>query len=238
MISITIVIPCFNEKFSLELLFKRITTSRSLKNICEVICIDDGSTDTTPQILKQLQKKYPSLHISILCHKKNKGKGASLKLGIIKSKGDYVIIQDADLEYDPQEYDILLEPLIHLQADAVYGSRFGSAKPHRVLYFSHYIANRTLTTISNIFTGLNLTDMETGFKAFRGDLIRSLAPLLQSNDFGFEPEITALLAKKKKLRIFEVGISYNGRTYEEGKKIQLIDGIRALWYIIKYNIKH
>jgi glycosyltransferase involved in cell wall biosynthesis len=166
----------------------------------------------------------------------NEGKGAALKEGLIKSTGDIVLVQDADSEYSPDDYPLMLEPFIRYDADAVYGSRFVSHRPHRVLYYWHSVGNSFLTKMSNFFTNLNLTDMETGYKAFKGELIRHIAPRLQSRRFGFEPEITARLAKIKGVRIFEVGISYWGRTYEEGKKINVIDGFKAIWEIVKFNL--
>ena len=200
----------------------------------EIIIVDDGSTDRTAKELKKIIAKKSS--INLIQQKKNQGKGAALKKGFLASAGDIVLIQDADLEYSPQDYPILLEPFLKHNADVVYGSRFMSNRPHRVLYYWHYLGNLLLTTLSNIFTNLNLSDMETGFKVFRGDIIRKIAPKLISKRFGFEPEITARISKVKGIAIYEVGIAYWGRTYEEGKKIGWLDGVRALWEIVRFNL--
>ncbi len=231
---ISIIIPVFNEEKFIEKTINKVLKADSLNFKKEIICINDGSTDKTHQILKKLKNKIKNL--IIINNKKNLGKGFSLKKGFLKSKGDIVIIQDADLEYNPEEYPILMEPFIKYDADVVYGSRFLTNKPHRVLFFWHYITNLFLTTLSNMFTNLNLTDMETGFKAFKGLIIRKIAPELKSKRFGFEPEITAKIAKIKKIKIYEVAISYQGRTYEEGKKITWIDGIKAIFEIIRFNL--
>ena len=203
----------------------------------EIIIVDDGSTDKTPERIKDFITKYTgSVKISTIFKNKNQGKGAALKDGFSKSTGDIVLVQDADLEYNPDDYPIMLEPFLKNAADVVYGSRFISNRPHRVLYFWHYQINLFLTVLSNMLTNLNLTDMETGFKAFKGELIRKIANKLESHRFGFEPEVTARIAKIKELKIYEVGISYSGRTYSEGKKIGWRDGVKALWEIIKYNL--
>lgn len=204
----------------------------------EIIIVDDGSSDETPQILKKIISKFrkEKFNIKLIFKKRNEGKGAALKTGFLKSTGDIVLIQDADLEYNPDDYPLLLEPFLKNHADVVYGSRFISNRPHRVLYYWHYLANLFLTNLSNMLTNLNLTDMETGYKVFRGALIREIAKKLESKRFGFEPEITARIGKIKKLKIYEVGISYKGRMYEEGKKIGWKDGMRAIWEILKYNL--
>ena len=220
--------PVFNERATLQQVVKRVL---SVPLEIELICVDDGSRDGSREILAQLRVQHPQ--IRILLQPKNMGKGAALRLGIREATGDFVIIQDADLEYDPAEYTVLLEPLIEGSADVVYGSRFLSSRPHRVLYFWHFVGNWILTLLSNALTNINLSDMETCYKAFRREVIQSIP--LEEKRFGFEPEITVKIAKRK-LRIYEVGISYWGRTYEEGKKIQWKDGVRALWCLVKYCI--
>lgn len=218
--------PVYNERATLRQVVDRVLAVQL--NI-ELICVDDGSTDGSREILAELQAERPQ--IRVLLQPRNLGKGAALHRGIQEATGDFVLIQDADLEYDPAEYPVLLEPLIEGSADVVYGSRFLSSRPHRVLYFWHSVGNWMLTFLSNALTNVNLTDMETCYKAFRREVIQSIP--LQEKRFGFEPEITVKIAKRK-LRIYEVGISYWGRTYEEGKKIQWKDGVRALWCLLKY----
>jgi glycosyltransferase involved in cell wall biosynthesis len=225
---ISIVIPCFNEENTIE---KVIDAVRSAPvHFKEIIIVDDGSTDGTRDILA---KKIEPLVNRIIYHEYNKGKGAALRTGISAATGDIVIIQDADLEYDPKEYPLLLEPFIQEKADVVFGSRFMGGKAHRVVYFWHHAGNWFLTTLSNMFTNINLTDMETCYKAFRRNVIQSIK--IEEDRFGFEPEITAKVAKMG-CRIYEVGISYYGRTYAEGKKIGWKDGLRAIYCIIKYNL--
>lgn len=230
---ISIIIPVYNEKIFIEKCLNRVFKANTLGLKKEIIIVDDASKDGTVNKLKKLEKFKD---IKVIYKKKNEGKGAALKLGILKSKGDIVLIQDADLEYNPDDYPLLLEPFFKNDADCVYGSRFISDRPHRVLYYWHYLMNKALTTFSNIFTNLNLTDMETGYKVFSGKLLRNLVPTLESKRFGFEPEITAKIAKIKEVNIYEVGISYQGRTYKKGKKIGWKDGIKAVWEIIKYNL--
>lgn len=236
---LTIVIPVYNEEKFIDKVLKRLMTIDIQVDSMEIVIVNDGSTDRTLENIQKFindNKKNVSPIIKLVSLHVNKGKGAALKEGFLQSTGDIVIVQDADLEYDPEDIKSLLVPFLKCDAHAVFGSRFISNNPHRVLYFWHYIANNILTVFSNMLTNLNLTDMETGYKAFRGDLIRKLAPKLQSNRFGFEPEITARISKEKGVILYEVGIAYYGRTYEEGKKIGWIDGVRAVWEIIKYNI--
>jgi glycosyltransferase involved in cell wall biosynthesis len=197
----------------------------------ELICVDDGSQDGSREILQELQKQHANLRV--LLQPRNRGKGAALRRGIREATGDFVVIQDADLEYDPADYSSLLEPLAQGKADVVYGSRFLGSRPHRVLYFWHSVGNRVLTLLSNCLTDINLSDMETCYKAFRREIIQAIP--LEENRFGFEPEITVKVAKRQ-LRIYEVGISYWGRTYAEGKKIGWKDGFRALWCLLKYSV--
>jgi len=226
---LTIIIPVFNEeKYILSTIKKALQAQTNGLNK-EIIIVDDGSTDSTQKIIKDFLKRPQSKKIDIqYIRKKNGGKGTAVKLGFKASRGDIVLIQDADLEYDPNDYACLIDPFLRYQADVVYGSRFVTDHPRRVLNFWHYCGNIFITTLSNILTNLNLTDIETGYKAFRGDLIRSLAPKIKSRGFDLEPEITALAAHVKDIKFFEVGISYSGRTYTEGKKLTWIDGIRAV----------
>ncbi len=231
---LSIVIPVYNEQDFIETVISRVLTSDISPLKKEIIIVDDASTDKTAQIIKKIALLHPE--ISLITCEKNNGKGAVLRRGFLKTRGDIVLIQDADLEYNPEEYPLLLEPFLVSDADVVFGSRFISNRPHRVLYFWHYVANVILTTFSNIFTNLNLTDMETGYKVFRGEVIRAVGKKLQSNRFGFEPEVTARIAKIPNIKIFEVGISYAGRTYNEGKKIGWRDAIEAIGAVIKYNL--
>jgi len=236
---LSIVIPVYNEeKLILATLKKVISVQLPEEMQRELIIVNDGSNDKTTENIKQLMadNKYHSVQF-IMIHKKiNEGKGAALKDGFLVTTGDIVLIQDADMEYSPDDYLFLLEPFLTQQADVVFGSRFISDRPHRVLYFWHSIMNRFLTMLSNMFSNLNLTDMETGFKVFRGELIRKIAPNLITKRFGFEPEITARIAKIPEVKIYEVGISYAGRTYKEGKKIGWVDGIKAIWEILYFNL--
>ena len=221
----TIVIPVFNETDTIKALLARVAAVPIDK---EIIVVDDCSTDGTRNVLAGLTAE-PNLRV--LFHEKNRGKGAALRTGFTHATGDVVLIQDADLEYAPEEYPRLLQPILDGKADVVYGSRFSGGECHRVLYFWHYLGNRALTLMSNIFTNLNLTDTETCYKAFRREIIQGLT--LEEDRFGFEPEVTAKIANLR-CRIYEVGISYSGRTYEEGKKIGWKDGVRAVWCIVKY----
>jgi Glycosyltransferases involved in cell wall biogenesis len=235
---LSIIIPVYNEEKFIETVINKVLEANSLGLKKEIIIVDDGSFDQTKikieNKIKKLNKRQ--LRIKTIFKKKNEGKGIAVKDGILSSTGDIVLIQDADLEYDPSDYPILLEPFFKYQADVVYGSRFITHRPHRVLYFWHSLGNFMLTTFSNFFTNLNLTDMETGYKVFRGDLLRKIAKKLKSKRFGFEPEITAKIAKIKNIKIYEVGISYFGRTYKEGKKINWIDGIKTFFEIIRFNL--
>lgn len=226
---LSVVIPVYNEAATIAELISRVHAVDVPK---QIIVVDDGSTDGTRDALEGLKGRYENM--SVLVQPRNRGKGAALRLGFQHATGDYVLVQDADLEYDPAEYPVLLRPLIEGKADVVYGSRFLTTKQHRVLFFWHSVGNRLLTLISNMFTNLNLSDMETGFKVFRREVIQSIK--LEQNRFGFEPEVTVKIARMR-LRIYEVGISYYGRTYEEGKKIGWKDGVKALWCIVKYSIK-
>jgi len=226
--TLSIVIPCYNEKKTLEQIVSAVSSSPVERK--EIIVVDDCSTDGTQDILKQKISPFVS---KVIYHVQNQGKGAALRSGIAAATGDFVIIQDADLEYDPQEYPLLLEPLLQGKADVVYGSRFMGGKPHRVVYYWHSLGNWVLTTLSNMLTNINLTDMETCYKVFRREVIQSIK--IEENRFGFEPEITAKVARKR-CRIYEVGISYYGRTYSEGKKIGWQDGFRAIYCILKYNL--
>jgi glycosyltransferase involved in cell wall biosynthesis len=227
---LSIVIPVYNEKKYIREIVKRVQGSHLPDIEKEIIIVDDFSTDGTRDILQNELRKEVA---QVIHHEKNLGKGAALRTGFQYARGDVVIVQDADLEYDPAEYSKLLKPILDGKADAVYGSRFVGSEPHRVLFFWHYVGNKLLTLLSNMFTNLNLTDMETCYKMFRKEVLDSIQ--IEQNRFGFEPEITAKLAKGQ-WRIYEVGISYSGRNYVEGKKINWRDGVQALWCILKYNV--
>lgn len=228
---LSVVIPIYNEAKTIQSLLAAVNAVELSGMEKEIIIVDDCSTDGTGDILNCLSgPQYKILHQEV-----NQGKGAALRRGFKEATGDFVVIQDADLEYDPKEYPILIGPLQDRRADVVFGSRFIGDRPHRVLFFWHYVGNKILTVFSNMLTGLNLTDMETCYKAFTREALKSILPELRSNRFNIEPEITARVAKKK-IRIYEVGISYNGRTYAEGKKIGWKDGFSAIWAIIKCNV--
>jgi len=225
--TVSVVMPVFNEKTTIVEIVERVRDAPYEK---EIIIVDDASTDGTREILEQLAE---ASDVTLLQHEKNRGKGAALRTGICVASGDVTIIQDADLEYDPFDYPKILDPILLGKADVVYGSRFIGGQSHRVFYFWHSVGNKFLTLLSNALTGLNLTDMETCYKAFKTEIIKSVD--LKEDRFGFEPEITAKLAQMR-LRIYEVGISYSGRTYDEGKKIGWKDGVQAIWCIFKYNL--
>jgi len=227
---LSIIIPVYNEEKTINELLSVVESVKLDEIEKEIIVIDDKSTDGTREKLKQLENRY-----KILYQDENKGKGAAVRRGFKEVTGDIVIIQDADLEYDPHEYPLLLQPILDKKADVVYGSRFDTGKPHRVLYNHHFMANRFLTFMSNLFSNLNLSDMETCYKVFTREALDSFKNCLTSNRFGIEVEMTAQIAKHD-LRVYEVGISYSGRTYDEGKKIGWKDGAAALWYILKYNV--
>jgi glycosyltransferase involved in cell wall biosynthesis len=232
---LSIVMPVFNEAETVAVTLNKIKLVELQNNIKkQLVIVNDCSTDQTLAAIETYKTENPDLDISIYSHPINKGKGAALHTGIANATGHYIIIQDADLEYNPNEYRILLQPLEDEMADVVYGSRFMGGKPHRILFFWHTIGNHFLTFVSNMFSNLNLTDMETCYKVFRAEIIKGL--ILKEKRFGFEPEVTQKIARIKKIRIYEVGISYYGRTYEEGKKIGWKDGLRALYCILKYGM--
>ena len=232
---LSIVIPAYNEGNTIHHILNKVREVVLIQQIeKELIIVNDCSRDHTEESIQKYIQSHPDLNIQYYKHEVNQGKGAALRTGIHKASGDIVIIQDADLEYDPEEYNILLKPILNGMADVVYGSRFMGGKPHRILFYWHSIGNRFLTRLSNMFTNLNLTDMETCYKMMRREIIQSIP--LRENRFGFEPEITAKLSRIKRIRIYEVGISYYGRTYEEGKKIGWKDGFRAIYCILKYGL--
>jgi glycosyltransferase involved in cell wall biosynthesis len=233
--TLSIVIPAYNEEKTIHLILDKVRDVQIVDGIKkEVIIVNDCSKDGTEGAIRRYMDANPALNIQYRSHAVNQGKGAALHTGIREATGDFIIIQDADLEYDPEEYNVLLKPVISGFADVVYGSRFMGGNPHRRLFFWHSIGNKGLTFLSNMFTNLNLTDMETCYKLFRRDIVQGLK--LKEKRFGFEPEVTAKIARIKGIRIYEVGISYYGRTFDEGKKIGMKDAFRALYCIIKYNI--
>lgn len=232
---LSIIIPAYNEERTIEAILDKVAGVELINDIQkEFIIVNDFSTDKTEEKILAYQEAHPEIDIKYFKHKVNKGKGAALHMGINNASGEYLIIQDADMEYDPNEYNILLQPVVEGFADVVYGSRFIGGKPHRILFFWHTIGNKFLTRLSNMFTNLNLTDMETCYKLFNTEMVQKLH--LREQRFGFEPEVTAKISRVKNVRIYEVGISYYGRTYEEGKKIGWKDGFRAIYAILKYNI--
>ena len=233
--TLSIVIPVYNEARTIHQILDLLRELELVHGIQkEIILVNDCSTDDSAPVIRAYAARYPALGLRLLEHPTNQGKGAALHTGIRQATGDYVIVQDADLEYDPEEYNLLLKPVLRGFADVVYGSRFMGGKPHRILFFWHSIGNGVLTFLSNMFTDLNLTDMETCYKLFRRDIIQGLR--LEEQRFGFEPEVTAKVARVPGVRIYEVGISYYGRTYAEGKKIGWRDGFRAIYCIVKYGL--
>lgn len=232
---LSIIVPVYNEASTIIAILEQIQKVELLNKIQkEIVIINDCSSDATDRLINDYLLKQSTNDITYIKHEKNRGKGACIHSGLEKASGDYVIVQDADLEYDPQEYNLLLQPVLKGVADVVYGSRFVSASPHRTLFFWHSLGNKFLTFLSNAFTDLNLTDMETCYKLLPSAVLRNIS--LKEKGFGFEPEITAKIAKVKGIRIYEVGISYYGRTYEEGKKINWRDGLKAVYCILKYNL--
>ena len=234
-LKLSIVIPAYNEELTIKTILEKVRQVTLIGNVTkEIIIVNDCSKDGTEKSVLEYKAAFPDIEISYYKHTVNQGKGAALHTGIREAKGDLIIIQDADLEYDPEEFNLLLKPILDGFADVVYGSRFMGGKPHRILFFWHSIGNKVLTFFSNALTNLNLTDMETCYKMWKSDIIKNIT--LKEKRFGFEPEVTAKISRIPKIRIYEVGISYYGRTYAEGKKINWKDGFRAIFCIFKYNI--
>ncbi len=232
---LSIIIPVYNEEKTISQLLAKVCSVNLIDNIeKEIIIVDDCSTDNSGELIRGFIEKKSELDINYIIKEENSGKGASLHLGIRMAKGNFLIIQDADLEYDPEEYNDLLKPIVNGHADVVFGSRFMGGNPHRILFFWHSLGNKMLTFFSNMFTNLNLTDMETCYKMFRTEIIKSLD--LKEKKFGFEPEVTAKVSRVPDVRIYEIGISYYGRKYSDGKKISWKDGLRALYSVVKYNV--
>lgn len=233
--TLSIIVPAYNEAATIVRILDKVKSVQLMGNMrSEIIVVNDHSTDDTETVVRQYMAAHPQSGIRLLVHDRNQGKGAAIRTGIQEATGDCVIIQDADLEYDPNEFNLLLKPMLDGVADVVYGSRFMGGNPHRIIFFWHTIGNKMLTFLSNMLTNLNLTDMETCYKLFRREIIQSIS--LRENRFGFEPEVTAKMSRIKGIRIYEVGISYYGRTYQEGKKINWVDGFRAIYCLFKYGL--
>lgn len=234
-LKLSVVIPAYNEEHTIQTILEKVRNVQLIGGMSkEIIVVNDCSKDQTEKKVLEYKSQHPDTEISYYKHEVNQGKGAALHTGIKEAKGDYIVIQDADLEYDPNEFNLLLKPILDGFADVVYGSRFMGGRPHRILFFWHSIGNKILTSLSNALTNLNLTDMETCYKMWRADIVKNLK--LKEKRFGFEPEVTAKISRRDDIRIYEVGISYYGRTYAEGKKINWRDGFRAIYCILKYNI--
>lgn len=232
---LSIIVPAYNEEATIQRILAKLGEVKLINGIeKEIIVVNDASSDDTEGQLMAFVAANPAMNIQYEKHPQNRGKGGALHTGILKATGDYIIVQDADLEYDPSEFNLLIKPVVDGFADVVYGSRFIGGQPHRILFFWHSIGNKWLTFLSNMFTNLNLTDMETCYKLFKADMVQNLT--LKEKRFGFEPEVTAKISRIKDVRIYEVGISYYGRTYEEGKKINWKDGVRAIYCILKYGL--